>query len=178
MDFYNIFIQFIGIVGFVFFAISFQYKDKKKILLMQLLSSIFFSVHLYLLGAISGAVINVIVSFRSYIYYKKDNYKWANSTAWLYIFVGLFSIAGVFTYNRWYSVIPAFNMITNSFSTWYGKGKTIRIVGLLIAPLWFMYDYNVNSIPGMINDVFMTTSIIVGMLRHDINYKKIRKLES
>ena len=52
----NLWIQGIGFVGTLLFFVSFQFKDNRTLFRVQFLSYLFYTVHLLLLGAITGAL--------------------------------------------------------------------------------------------------------------------------
>ena len=61
----HIFIQVIGFVGTVLFFVSFQCKNNKNLFRVQFLSYLFYTIHLILLGAITGGISYIINTFRS-----------------------------------------------------------------------------------------------------------------
>ena len=167
----NVIVQGLGYVGLICMMASFQSKEKKQILILQFFSGLLFSIHLFMLNALSASVINLIVCFRTYIFSIREKKKWADDYRLPYVFALVLIVAGFLTYDKLYSIIPTICMVSNTFSTWYGSSKAIRIVGLALVPLWFVYDFMVGSYPGMTNDIFMGVSIIIGIMRYDFNVK-------
>ena len=76
MDWYFVFIQILGFVAWLLLVYSYYRENTNKILIFQILSTILFCVHYYLLGAYSGLLICIYEVIRDYSYYKtdKDNY--------------------------------------------------------------------------------------------------------
>ena len=60
-----ILIQAIGLIGTALFFISFQCRKNRTLFRVQLLSYLFYTAHLLLLGAVTGGVSYVINAFRS-----------------------------------------------------------------------------------------------------------------
>ena len=68
-------IQSIGAIGYLTLALSYFKKKKKDILLIEIISYIFFSIHFYLLNGITGAICNLIGLFALIVIYLSDKYK-------------------------------------------------------------------------------------------------------
>ena len=125
-----------------------------------------------MLSAMSGSIINTIATVRTIIFYKtQKNIEVVKNKTWLYTFLLILLISSYFTYDGMYSLFPIICSLTTIIVTWFGKGKIIRYSWLLLAPLWFLYDYIVGSLPGMTSDVLMAVSAIIGLIRYDV--KKI-----
>jgi hypothetical protein len=163
----NLIIQSIGFVGLLFFVLSVQIKQRKGILLFQVLGCLVYSVHFFLLGAITGAITDFIGAIRSYVFYNKEK-KWASNIAWLYFFVALFIISALLTWKNIYSILPMLGMIAITVSQWMNNPKYIRRIMLLSPPCWFTYSLVTGSIPGMLTETIAFISIVVGIIRLDI----------
>ena len=72
MDWYEFIAQAVGICGMVMNILSYQQRSQKGILLMQFVGGCFFAVNFYMLGAMTGFLMNVIGIIRSFVYYNKD----------------------------------------------------------------------------------------------------------
>ena len=59
------YIQLIGILGFCILVLSFYKKESKTILAYQVVANFAYTVHYFLLGALSGAFISFIGIFRN-----------------------------------------------------------------------------------------------------------------
>lgn len=163
----NTVIQAIGFFGLFFTIISFQSNQGKKILYFQVISASFFFIHFLLLGAITGSIMNVLSIIRNYIFYCREK-KWANKPIWLYIFILAFMFATLLTWESSYSILPMIGMITSTIGLWMKNPTYIRLVLLLSPPCWFVYNFISGSIPGMIGDLSILVSIIVGFIRFDL----------
>ena len=75
--------QVIGFVGTIVSFIIFQQNKRSRIIGLQILSTSLFAVHYILLGAFTGAALNLIAVTRSIVFYNNDK-KWAKSPAWLW----------------------------------------------------------------------------------------------
>lgn len=146
MDLYFIFIQIIGFVAWILLAVSYYGKDTNRILIFQVISTILFCLHYYLLGAYSGLLICVFEVIRDYSYYRtdKDNYIFAGS-------VIVYIIASIITYT---SILDLFPYIASTIDGFFlTKKRKIVVFGAIITyTLWFIYDMYAKSYSGAITD--------------------------
>ena len=61
-----ILIQLIGFVGTALYLVSFQFRNNKMLFRMQLFSYVFYTLHMLLLGAVTGGVSYMINCVRSF----------------------------------------------------------------------------------------------------------------
>lgn len=84
-------------------------------------------------------------------------------------------VAGVSTYITWQgpiSLLPLLASTIGGIALWHKDPKSIRRWALIVPPLWFTYNVIVGSYPGMIIEIIMFTSNLVGEYRFDIDHKK------
>lgn len=166
MDF--IIAQIIGGFALLLSIISFQQKNRSKILLVQIFSTIFYSLHFFLLTAFTGAAMNLITVFRSYVFYHKDNKKWASKKNWFWLFMILVWIGGIVTWRSVYSIFPILALTFGTIAYWQTNPKYVRAISVLSRPLWIIYSIYYLSIPGIIVELLIGTSTIIGIIRLDI----------
>lgn len=174
-----ILIQVIGAFGLLMMVLSFQQKTQKRILLVQLMGNLIFTVHFFLLGAYVGSLINFISAFRAAIYSQSDK-KWATSPLWAVLFICTFIGTGILTWENIFSILPITGAIITTFSLRIKNPKLVRFITFPTVPMWLTYNIVNGSIPGMISDTFTMTSIIVAIFRYDIRlpfikYKNIKQ---
>jgi len=160
-------IQTIGFVGLLFSIISFQKKDRKGIIFFQILASSAYFLHYFLLGAVTGSLMNLLGAVRNCIFYNNDK-GWANKIFWLYFFIGIYIICALFTWENSYSLLPLIGMIAGTVSFWVKNPKYTRLITLISRPCWFIYNLVSGSIPGTITEAFSIASVIIGIIRLDI----------
>lgn len=163
--------QSIGFIALIISIFIFQKNKRTTMLYILMTSSFLFMVHYLLLGAVTGAAMNLISTIRNYIFSKKDKCSWANSSLWLYFFIGVFIISGLITWEGYISILPIIGMISGSISFWISDPRKIRLVALIAPPLWFTYNFLSHSYSGMIAEILNVTSITIGIIRFDIMKK-------
>ncbi len=159
--------QGLGVIALVIAILSFQQNEQKKIVTMQMVSSVFFCIHFCMLGATLGGILNGIGIFRAAIFRNRDK-KWASNLSWLFLFCGLFALAGIFFWDGPISLLPILSMVLSTVAFWVKNARTVRILSAPASPLWFIYNFAYDSYPGMLTETFVFSSIIVAFFRYDI----------
>lgn len=163
--------QIIGFIAMGIIVISYQQKSHKNILTFQMVSGLLFTVHYILLGAYTGAIMNLLGAFRSLVYANRGK-KWASSIIWPTVFSIGFVISGIMTWDNVFSVFPLIAMLMSSIVLWIEQPKINRIFSLPTSTCWLIYNIKTLSYPGIITEIFVLTSIIIGIIRLDIKKKK------
>ena len=174
MGLYDIVAMAIGFCGTIMLFLMFQQNDRKRILVFQIFGTSFFCIHFLLLGAYTGATLNAIAVIRAVIYFHRDK-KIFGKKIWLWLFICISAAAGVLTWEGYISILPTIAMIIGSVSVWVKKPRSIRILSIIPSPMWMTYNIINISVPGMITEVFVMTSIAISIIRYDI-LKKEEKL--
>ncbi len=173
--------QTIGIVAMAMNCLSFQQKERKTVIAFQLVGTTLFSINFFMLGAIAGAILNLLGAIRSIVFIYKEKLR-ADHPAWLCGFIATYvlSYVAVFTVfgkeptvgNLIIEILPVIGMVLTTVSFRYNDAKTIRRFGFINAPLWLVYNIYSKSIGAVICESFNILSIIIGTLRHDVKRKK------
>ncbi len=173
--------QFLGFVGMALNLISFQLKEQKKLIRLQFFSSIVFSCHYLLLGAMTGCLLNIIGIARAYVYSHKEQ-AWTQSKLWLYGFCASYFVMYGLTftvfgkeptaYNLLLELLPVIGMICCTVGFYLENAAQVRRLALMNAPTWLTYNLFNGSIGGALTEVFCLISVIVGIIRLDIKRKK------
>lgn len=171
----NILAECIGVCGFLATVVSYQCKSRKKILLLQLFSTTCWTIHFFLLGALSGAVLNAVGAMRCIVFASRGENNRAGKIAdwigWIPIFLGMTVLSTIFTWDGWISLLPFCGMILTTFALRAPTAKLVRLISLPNDPMWLAYNALCGSISGVITEVCIILSILVGMVRHDIRRK-------
>ncbi|HZJ75875.1 MAG TPA: YgjV family protein [Clostridia bacterium] len=163
--------QIIGFIGAFTYFLVFQMKKRSSILAINILAGMIFVVHFTMIGAYTGAAMNVVCALRCTIYYFSDR-KWAKSKAWLAVFIGVSVVLGVLTWGDIYSIFPLMAMVITSISFWLKKESHIRLLTLPTQPGWMIYNIHNNSISGLLTDIVIFSSILIAIIRYDIIKRK------
>ena len=154
----------------------FQQNDRKKILIFQMIGTTFFCIHFFMLGKYTGSALNAIAIIRAIVYANRDK-KYFGNVFWLWFFIVVSAIAGIWTWAGPISILPTIAMIIGSVSVWVDKTKHIRILSFIPSPMWFTYNIFNLSIPGIITEIFVMSSIAISIVRYDILKKEEKSIK-
>lgn len=169
--------QVIGIVAMSFGILSYLNKNQRGIMIFQLLATTFFSIHFFLLNAITGCLLNVLGVVRAAVYSQRSTRKWAAHPVWIYIFsaasLGIYVLS--FTVfgkepTAWMLILELLPVIATAVTSVAYRmpgGGQVRVLSLFSSPLWLIYNACNGSIGGFISDSLAIISIFVGMYKHD-----------
>ena len=161
----NIIIQAIGLIGTALFFLSFQCKSNKNLFRVQFLSYLFYTVHLILLGAITGGISYIINTFRSFCLGSKIEFARSKKMCVIICIMQLTALA--VTWSGWLSLLPVAANIASTIGGYTHNARKIRIVGIFVnSPLWIIYDIIVGSWAGIMDEVVSEISMIISIIRY------------
>jgi hypothetical protein len=166
----QIFIQSLGFAGLATGLVSFQVNKRKKILGLVIWSSLFWTIHFFLLGAYTGSALNFIGAIRTMAFSKYRDRR--RSIFILWGFIAAFGVATALTWQGPLSLLPAFGTISGAFAYWQKTPRSIRMLALLSPPAWLIYNVVSHSYAGVITEVLIFAATLVGIYRLDIQHGK------
>ena len=172
----RIFAQVIGIVAMLINVLSYQCKKQRPLIVMQLVSSTFYAVNLFILDAPTGCVLNLVGICRAIVFSNKKFFR-ADRKIW----IAVFSLASAGVYALTFLVfekdptaknliiefLPVIGMIATTVGFYRDGAKDVRLLSPINSPCWLVYHLTTRSIGGIAGEVVMLISIVVGYLRHD-----------
>ena len=168
--------QIIGIVAMLFNILSYQGKQKRTVIMLQLLGGVLFSVNFFMLGATIGGILNILAAIRAIIFIFKNKFK-ADSIAWLIAFAVSYIVIYILNFtafgkeptafNLIIEILPVIGMLALNIGFRLKDSGSIRKCGLISSPAWLVYNIAAGSWGAIICEAFTLVSIFVGMLRHD-----------
>ena len=152
MDWWFIFIQFIGIIAWITLGLSYYRKDTDKILVFQIIGTILYCIHYGLLGAWSGLFICACETLFDFGYYKTDKDKYIYMAS-----VPIRIIGGLIGFSTFADILPIGASLVDGYSL--TKKKKIVVFGAVISyTMWVIYDVCVMSYSGAITDGMIVLS--------------------
>ena len=159
--------QGIGILALCVTIICYQFNSQKKILAAQMIAATLFTVNLALLGGMSGALLNIHGICRALTFYQRGRYKWAVSPLWVWFYIVAAVVCVAVTYQSPIDLLPLIGQSITTIAYFMKDAKKIRLFTLPSPPCWFLYHAFTGNIGGMLNELFVISSIAVGMFRLD-----------
>ena len=163
-------VNLFGILGILTTVVIYQQKENQRMLVWKLISDLFWVLHYLALGANSVAVVTIVAIMRSIVLLCR-RYRWAQSRAWLAVFMVSSFVLSVLAYKDWTSLLPMIGSQACIIAYWIGKPKVTRIISIPAA-LMFLVNVTLNgSLWGMLCESFLLASAIIGFIRHDVARK-------
>ena len=157
-----------GILAVISFLLSFQFKTRRNIIAVNLTSRILYIIQYILLGAFSGAVLDFsgfVLSF--FARYKEKEF--ASKHFYLIIagVIILLTSIGLCFYEDIFSLFAILGIIFEIVALWLTKEKNIRILSLISAPFWLIYNLKNMAYGSVLGNILVMISIAVAMIRLD-----------
>lgn len=163
---FEVLAQITALIGWLLLIYSYYKEDIQDLLFIQIISSIFYCLNYFFLGAYSGLIVCFIELIKTIGYYKTDK----DNLIFLYS-LPLYVVIAVFDYNSIYSLLPIIGSIIDGFSL--TKNKNIATIGSIISNiLWVIYDIIILAYACAITDGILVISNIWLLL---FGYSKILK---
>lgn len=163
-----IIIQIIGFMGTAFYFVSYQCKDNKNLFRVQFISYLLYTVHLFLLGATTGALSYILNLVRSF-FLGSSSEKLHSNTACVVLCI-LQGVVAAFTWSGKISLLPVVANIATTIGGYTHSAQKIRLAGMFInSPLWIIYDIIVGSWAGIADEIVSEISMILSIVRYGWN---------
>ena len=161
----NIEIQIIGFIGTILFFLSYQCKSNKNLFRVQFLSYLFYTIHLILLGAVTGGMSYILNTVRSFCLGSKIEFAHSRKMCVIICMLQLAVLA--VTWAGPISILPVAANIAATVGGYTHNARKIRIVGMFVnSPLWIIYDIIVGSWAGILDEVVSEASMIISIARY------------
>ena len=163
-----------GALGVAANILIYQMKSGKKILLSKMFSDFFWVLHYVCLSAFSGAAIAGIGFIRDGVFFHQDK-KWAQSKAWLWLFLVLSVVSAFLTWKGFFSILPAIASVLLIISLWKNEPMLICVLAFPISTLMLVYNIYCSSYFGIVNEILTLISAFIGVFKN--KKSKRRKLK-
>jgi hypothetical protein len=159
--------QIIGAAGYLLLAYSFFKEKKKQILYIQILAYLCFTIHYFLIDAITGTICNIIGGLALVLIYFFSNDEKKKKVLVLSLIILVMAMA-VLSYENIYSIFPVLACLVTFSSFLSKKEDVIRFIGIVSAFFWLIYELAHGSYIAIAFEVITVISTTVA-------YKKNKK---
>lgn len=164
-------IRFFGIVGLILCVIPFQFKKHKQIVLCKMISEISFAVQYILMGAYTGALVDMVSGLRNFLFYKFVEKK-RSTTPLIVLFSAIVIILGIISWNGVMSLLPVVAKILTTISYGMKNEKLLRYITLPSCIFWILYNSMVGGWEALIGDFLALCSILIAIYKFDLKPAK------
>ena len=165
--------QVFSACAYIIFPLTFLTRNKKNILLLNILNSVFYLLSYLFLAGYSGVIVNVISIVRGItffivgeLYQKKEYYS-------LTFFVVATIALSIVFYRSWVDILPMIAGVSFTYAIWQKNVEVYRWIVVIGSVLWITYNVLIFSIVGMIGEaaclVVETIILIVYYVKQDSN---------
>ncbi len=168
--------QILSILGMLFNCLSYQGKSKRALILMQFFGTTLFTVHFFMLGAALGFLMNLIGAIRGLTFSLWNPGKTGNRiriAVFLCLILAMyplaFTVLGVepTAKNLILEVLPIIAVVITTVSYGCTSAGTVRKLALFSAPFWLVYNICNLSAGGILCEIFVICSALIGIFRYD-----------
>lgn len=158
--------QVLASFAILFWVISILLKNKKNILLMQVIANGIYGIEYLLLGAFSAASMNFLSFLRLLVYYfyallNIKMPKWI-----LFVFISLVLLFGIITYDGLISLLPIIITVLYTYAFWQNNLNVARIIYIVAAIIWIYYNYEVGAYVGIIGNILEITTGLISLIKY------------
>ena len=150
-----VFSQILVVIYYLIYSVTFQLKEKNKILFLGIFATLLSALSYFLLQAYTGIAMCFVAIIRN-IWFNKSKSK--KSLIIIYLITLLLSI---FSYQNIFSILNIFATIIYTYSLWQESTKKYKLLGIIVNGFMIIYDVYIKSIMGV---VFMLASFISSII--------------
>ena len=163
--------QIFIIINYVLLMVTYQVKNRKAILIFNFGAIIATGLSYVFLSAWSGLAMVIVAVVRNIIFMidDKKNGKSEKITkkdiVILFILYAISIISAIYTYEGFLSLMSVFGTMLYTYSVWQKKTSIYKILGLPVGIIWIIYNIYIFSIFGIVLEVVLLISAVIGIIR-------------
>ncbi len=165
--------QIVTVIYYGFLCASFLIKERDKILFTNFLAHFGQAIAMGLLGGYTGACMSIVMMLRDLVFYITEKMKKSGKNvdqridSIVFVFSIIVIIAfTIFTYNGIFSLLSVVATLTSTIAVWQKNTKVYRWLGFIGGILWLMYEIYIFSIMGIILELTLITSTVIGNIKN------------
>ena len=162
--------QIIGFIAVATFLLSYQMKERRNIIIVNVISRVLYIVQYILLGAFSGAILDTVGIISSVIAEKKNLPFIKKHTKLIIFLCGAVVLAAglsiAIVNKSFLDLLPIVGVFLHTGAFWLTDEKTIRRVSLAGSPFWFVYNFLSHAYGSAVGDILTMVSIITAMIKY------------
>ncbi len=162
----NLFYQFIGFGALLTMGLSYWQKDKRRILLWQVLANLIFAIHYALLQARSGALCSFFQIVVLLLFLLQEKYNWNKAITAVPI-VAVFLLIAIVTYETPVTLLPIVASLAALLPFFQSNKRVIQAAGIVSGLSWLVYVIAVRSYSGMVTESVLTLITAASLLKKE-----------
>ncbi len=162
--------QIIGLAAVALYLLSFQLKKRRQIVFATCLSNALYVLQYILLGAFSGAIMDLLSTISSFFAAKKNTPFFRRYTKWIalsnLLLITLAGLSVAIIQRDPIELLPIAGALFQTGGLWFEKEQTIRKFGLCSAPFWLIYNFISQSYSAALGSVLAICSCTIAIIRY------------
>jgi len=147
-------------IAIIFDILSFQFKDRKRIVQCLFVSGILISTHFFLLGHQTAGLLMLVATLR----YLTSIFTTSSKAMW--VFIGLAITVTAFSYEGMLSILSLSGTAFHTAGAFSKNDKRLRILMIIGTLFWIPHNYLASSPVAVIMELLFLSSNLVGYYRH------------
>jgi hypothetical protein len=166
----------IGLAAVSLYLLGYLQEKRGAIIALNFFARILYIAQYLLLGAFSGAALDIAGAVSSVCAEKKETAFVKKHCLFVIIGANLLIVSlGLLVYRQPYDLLPIVAVLLHTGAFWLQNEKWIRIISLLGCPPWFVYNLLSGAIGSMLGDLLSFLFLLISLLRYDILPRKNAK---
>ena len=163
--------QVVGFIAVFFYLLGYLQRKRGYILLFNLTSRLLYILQYLMLGAFSGAVLDVAGAFATVLAQKKEQPWIKKHLKAVIIFVNAVIVgAGIYVMiisKDNFGFLPIIGVMLHTNAFWIDDEKKIRRLSMLGSPFWLAYNFISSAYFSCVGDTLSMVSLGISMYRYD-----------
>lgn len=170
------------IFNYIFLGITYQLKNRKYILIFNILSLTSVGIGYLLLNAKTGLAMAIVSIIRNiiFMYDEKIHGKSLkinkNDICILLFIYALCIILAILTYSGPLSLLSVAATMLFTYSVWQKNTKTYKWLGIPVCIIWLSYNIYIKSLFGIILELVLMISAVIGIIRENLEKGSTKKM--
>ncbi len=156
--------QIFSFVAMALTCLSYQFNSKRKLLIVQSLSTLSICISYFFLGASVGMVLNVVCLARNIIFYFQKEGSRYQLLAGILLAIAM-GVCGALSWQGPISLLMILALAINTVVLSFGKPQLLRQSIFLTSTMVLIYNVFVFSMGGILNECVAIGSATVGLIR-------------
>lgn len=162
--------QAVGIAAVIAYLLCYQQKTRRGIILLNVTSRLLYILQYLLLGAISGAILDVLGSIASVIAERRDTPFLKKNLRAVFLTVNAVIVAVGLTVailnQSLLDLLPIAGVLFHTGAFWLHDEQQIRRVSLCGSPFWLWYNLASRAYGSAVGDALTIASILIAMVKY------------
>ena len=156
-----------GAFALVALSLTYQQKERTRLIICKLCADILWGAHYALLGAFAAVVSNCVGVCREVVFLHRGRKKWADSFVFPILFIVIGVILGASAFDSPIDILPILASTCATVAFWCKKPHITKLIAVPASTAFLIYDLCISprSYPGLVCEIIGLSSIFVWFLR-------------